>query len=597
MTTIIDPDSAHPIDFASGGYYESAAMLAAALFRVPCAVIHIAAHVTEATPHGPTRAIPSGMHADGGACHYSAPGYRIDEQGLLVRAADQPPLAGLPVNADDAPMRAFASRSLKDRDGVEMGALMLFDAVDRGGLDPSDEVRLAHLAAHLVDRMEILRDFHYRDRLTGLGNRGQFVRDAGIALERPREPGAGLWAAMIDVFPLENITRLVVAVGLAQVERAIERMAVRVMAALPPHCQAYRLGLARFGFVCEGGQEDVRRLAAGCVARFESPITVDDDLPLNLAAHAGVLPVQRDQLPQLISALFAVSESARERGVPVGVFDLQLVHRQRRHVLIINSIRGAVNALEQLRLVYQPRERLSDGVWTSVEALVRWRHPLLGEISPAEFVPLLEGTTLMPLLTDWVLDNALAQLSIWRETLPTLKMSINISASDLKRQDFSPSLRRAMQAHAIGSGCLELELTEGSLVRADTATLEMLEGLERCGIEIAVDDFGAGYSNLSQLSKLRYHVLKLDNALVRSVTANQRAAIIVQAIVGLAKQLGHRVVAEGVETEHLRDLSRQWGCDEVQGFFIARPMEVEALSALLVERVERRAAPRRRDAV
>lgn len=594
--TIDESDAAYPIRLAGGGYYESAAMLAASLFRAPCAVIRIDADVPEGFTRASSHAAPDAAPPAAG-CHYSSPGYVMDAAGQLLQATPRYALADAGYTQDEAPLAEFMRCPLADKDGSPLGMLMLFDHPGRPPLTPQGRRLLDRLAAHVVDRMQTLRDFHYRDYLTGLGNRGQFVRDARAALDRPRPAGNDLWAAMIDVMPLDNITRLVVAVGLAQVERAIERMAARVMASLPDGCRSYRLGLARFGFMCTGRQDDVRRLAAGCVARFDNPITVGDTLPLNLAAHAGVLPVQRNQLPQLISALFAVSESARERGVPVGVFDLQLVQRQRRHVLIINSIRGAVQAPDQLRLVYQPRERLCDGVWTSVEALVRWRHPQLGEISPAEFIPLLEGTTLMPLLTDWVLANALRQLAAWRKTLPRLKMSINVAATDLKRPDFTEVLRGAMAANGIDGGCIELELTEGSLVRADPATLEMLASLERCGIEIAVDDFGAGYSNLSQLAKLPYDALKLDNALVRSVSSNARAALIVQAIVGLAKQLGHRVVAEGVETAQLRDLSVQWGCDEVQGFFIARPMEPDALYSLLVDRVERRGAPRGRDAV
>ncbi|SAI69419.1 signalling protein [Bordetella ansorpii] len=591
--TIDESDALHPIGFAGGGYYESAALLAASLFKAPCVVIRVDADVPETLSH----ASPSAAPPVAAGWHYSTPGYAMDAAGQLVRGFMPFALAGVEPADDEPPLVEFMRCSLADKEGRPLGMLMLFDCAGRPPLTPKGRRLLERLAAHVVDRMQTLRDFHYRDHLTGLGNRGQFVRDARMALDRPRAQDADLWAAMIDVIPLDNITRLVVAMGLTQVERAIERMAARVMASLPGGCRTYRLGLARFGFMCSGKQDDVRRLAAGCVARFENPITVDDDLPLNLTAYAGVLPVRRSQLPQLISALFAVSESARERGVPVGVFDLQLVQRQRRHVLIINSIRQAVQAPDQLRLVFQPRERLSDGIWTSVEALVRWRHPLLGEISPTEFIPLLEGTTLMPLLTDWVLARAMSQLAEWRKTMPKLKMSINVAASDLKRPDFSAVLRGAMAANGIGSGCIELELTEGSLVRVDPATMEMLEGLERCGIEIAVDDFGAGYSNLSQLAKLPYDVLKLDNALVRSVSSNARAALIVQAIVGLAKQLGHRVVAEGVETLQLRDFSQQWGCDEVQGFFIARPMEPDALYPLLAQRVERRGAPRSQDAV
>jgi len=563
----------HSIDGATVGQWESAALLAATLFAIPCAVIRIEAHVLDAfsSVAGRTTA------ASDPAFYCSTPGYEVDDAGWLVRRGADPAAARHPGGGAEA-LAAFASCPLAGKDGQALGALLLFDTASRGPLSADERDLIAPLVALIAGCVEGRFVFRFRDPLTGLGNRAQFVHDARRALSSPPPSGAERWAVMIDVFPIESISRLVVAVGLPRVERAVERMSARVIVSLPRQCKVYRLGLARFGFLFDGRQDDACRLARDCVAYFDNPISVDDDLPLNLSAHASVMPVRADTVPELIGGLFAMAESARELGVPVHVFDPRLMARQRRHVLIINALRGAVAAPDQLRLVYQPRERLRDGQWTSVETLVRWQHPVLGDISPAEFIPILENTPLMPLLTDWVLEHALHQLAVWHRVAPELKMSINIAACDLKRSDFGISLRRAMQAHGIPGRRIELELTEGKLLQMDAVAAEALASLAQCGVEIALDDFGAGYSNLSQLSQLSYDVLKLDNALVRSVCSNPRAALIVKTVVGLAKQLGYRVVAEGIETAALRALSAQWGCDEAQGYFIARPMEARVFS-------------------
>ncbi|WP_233237162.1 bifunctional diguanylate cyclase/phosphodiesterase [Bordetella sp. LUAb4] len=447
------------------------------------------------------------------------------------------------------------------------------------------QIALDQLAAHIASGVRALQANHYEDHLTGLGNRHRFVLDAAAAMSE-RAPGVQvrLWAGIIDVLPLEDISRLVISAGLHRVELAISLMAERLVRTLPSGIRLYRLGLVRFGLFRDDTLEQMHGCLSKCVAEFEAPLRVDDVMQLDLCAVAGMIPVERGELDDLIAALYSTSIAARSQGRPVTVYNRQVLRTQQRHGMIVNSVRAAIASPRQLRLVYQPRERTADGNWTSVEALLRWNHPTLGDIPPGEFIPLVEHTALMPLLTDWVLGTGLRQLGEWQRALPALKMSINISASDLKRPGFDASVRRLMDENRVSARSLELEVTEGAIVRTERAVLETLGGLSRHGVEIAIDDFGAGYSNLTQLSELQVDVIKIDNRLVRAVAANPRAATIVQSVVDLAKRLGHRVVVEGVETAELKALSAHWGCDEMQGYYIARPMELSAMTQALATR-------------
>jgi len=511
----------------------------------------------------------------------------------------------LPAGAE---VRLRLSAEISGPDGACWGSLELFDgetpaAEDEDETKAEDEaakparpatalaatqaaqIALDQLAAHIASGVRALHAHRYEDHLTGLGNRHRFILDAAAALnERPADVQARLWAGIIDVLPLEDISRLVVSAGLHRVELAISLMAERLSRTLPSGVRLYRLGLVRFGLFRDDTLEHMHGCLSKCVAQFEAPLHVDDVMQLDLCAVAGMIPVERGELEDLIAALYSTSIAARSQGRPVTVYNRQVLRTQQRHGMIVNSVRAAIAAPGQLRLVYQPRERTADGNWTSVEALLRWHHPTLGEIPPGEFIPLVEHTALMPLLTDWVLGTGLRQLGQWQRELPALKMSINISASDLKRPNFDGRVRRLMDEHRVSARSLELEVTEGAIVRTERAVLETLGGLSRHGVEIAIDDFGAGYSNLTQLSELQVDVIKIDNRLVRAVAANPRAATIVQSVVDLAKRLGHRVVVEGVETAELKALSAHWGCDEMQGYYIARPMELAAMTQALATR-------------
>jgi EAL domain-containing protein (putative c-di-GMP-specific phosphodiesterase class I) len=213
----------------------------------------------------------------------------------------------------------------------------------------------------------------------------------------------------------------------------------------------------------------------------------------------------------------------------------------------------------------------------TVEALLRWQHPVLGPISPAEFIPLAEKTALIRSLSLWVLRKAVAQAVIWQAQGYAFKVAMNVSAIDLANSSFSDALFEQLSVSGLDPSGFELEFTESALCDNLEVTRLQLERLRGLNIDIAIDDFGTGYSNWTYLRQLPATTVKLDKSLVENIDSNDKDRGLVEAIVDLAKRLGYRVVAEGAETEGVYEILCELGCHEVQGFLVARPMTVSAL--------------------
>ena len=217
---------------------------------------------------------------------------------------------------------------------------------------------------------------------------------------------------------------------------------------------------------------------------------------------------------------------------------------------------------------------------------MRWTHPELGRIGPAEFIPLAEKTALVHSLSLWVMAEALRQVGEWSSQGLELAVSINISAGDLESPVFVERLQRAMQRLDVAPQWLELEFTESVLIRNPGVVNKQLMRLRDIGVKVAIDDFGTGYSNWSYLRQIDASGLKLDKSFVDGLQANTADRHMAQTIIELAHKLGFRVIAEGVETQEDYDLLACWGCDEVQGYLIAKPMPPESLFTWLAQRPE-----------
>jgi diguanylate cyclase (GGDEF)-like protein len=247
---------------------------------------------------------------------------------------------------------------------------------------------------------------------------------------------------------------------------------------------------------------------------------------------------------------------------------------------------GLFRALDQQEFTidYQPQIDISSGRIIGAEALVRWQHPQLGLIGPANFIPLAEETGLIVPLGEWVMKTALAQMYKWHRLghVP-IRIAVNLSAIQISQVDFPARIARVLGESELDSRYLELEITESALMRNIEPNIERLRMARKLGISFALDDFGTGYSSLSYLRQLPIERLKMDVSFVRGLTTDPGGEILVKAIIGLAKSLGLKVLAEGVETREQFNLLQSNGCDEMQGYLFSAPLHEDAFEAMLAD--------------
>ncbi len=237
---------------------------------------------------------------------------------------------------------------------------------------------------------------------------------------------------------------------------------------------------------------------------------------------------------------------------------------------------------DEMELYYQPKVSLSDNRLVGAEALIRWKHPVLGMVSPGKFIPIAEETGLIASIGDWVITTACAQIRTWREAqLPLVPIAVNLSAQQFRQGDLVDCIYRAVEEVEIPPGLLELELTETAVMENAEVTIAILGQLHERGHSIAVDDFGTGYSSLSYLKRFPLNRLKIDRSFVQDLTTSPTGAEIVSAIIRMAHSLNLAVVAEGVETADQLAQVKSLGCEDVQGFYFGRPVPAEDFAALM----------------
>ncbi|MGE4337503.1 MAG: EAL domain-containing protein [Pigmentiphaga sp.] len=263
------------------------------------------------------------------------------------------------------------------------------------------------------------------------------------------------------------------------------------------------------------------------------------------------------------------------------LFLAELQARSSRQLQLSNALHDAVR-LGQLSLVYQPQYWLAERKLGGVEALVRWQHPEFGAVSPAEFIPLAEANGLIVPIGGWVLREAMSQARRWQdEGLQPLTMAVNLSPGQLQEGDLLATLDDALVQSGLDPRWLELELTESMAMNDPEGFLAIVERLHQRGVQLALDDFGTGYSSLSHLKRMWLHRLKIDKSFVDELPSDDSAVSIIQAVIGMAHNLGLRTIAEGVETAEQVEILRRLGCDEIQGYWYGRPLPPEALPAFL----------------
>jgi diguanylate cyclase len=451
-------------------------------------------------------------------------------------------------------------------------------------------VNVRELAQLAVSRREALTD-----ELTGLGNRRAVLRRVE-ELCADREP---VVLALLDLDKFKEVND---GLGHSAGDDLLRLVAERLQGALSPTDLAGRLGGDEFAVVARlagpGSPED-QAAAIGRVLsdQLVEPLEVGG-LSLHVSCSVGltvrVATADGDlDAPATRSLMFrqadAAMYAAKRSGAQVVVYDADRHGDSSGHLALVEEMRHGL-AVGEFVLHHQPQVDIATGRTVGVEALVRWAHPTRGLLGPAEFLPLAEVHGLMGALTDTVLSQAIAQAADWRRSGHDLRVSVNLSASNLLDTALPQRVADLLATHAVPPSSIVLEVTESVLLSDPERSLAVVAALAALGTTVSIDDFGTGYASLTYLRQLPVGELKLDRSFTVDLLTDARAAAIIASTIGLAHQLGLQVVAEGVEdAATLRDLE-QLGCDESQGYLHSRPLPAAELEEWLVRQGARAAA-------
>jgi diguanylate cyclase len=328
-------------------------------------------------------------------------------------------------------------------------------------------------------------------------------------------------------------------------------------------------------------ESDVVALVEEVGLRCREPLATSGfALHASTVLGVAVAPRHGNSANELLRCAEVAVETATQKRLAHSFFERASDEVQRRRLKLGAELPVAL-ATGQLFLLYQPKVRMSDRRVTGLEALVRWRHPTLGTISPAEFIPIAERTGASGALTRWVLRTALAQLARWVERGVRVEMAVNFSAADILDRSMLQHVLEVLRDTQVPAGSLTVEITESVLLHEPEAARQNMELLRVAGVRFSIDDFGTGYSSLSQLRDLAADELKIDQSFVRRLADAPEHQAVIRAIVDLAHGLGLRIVAEGVETEAQWRLLVELGCDYAQGYLTGRPQSAEDLAPVL----------------
>jgi diguanylate cyclase (GGDEF)-like protein len=445
-----------------------------------------------------------------------------------------------------------------------------------------------------------LRHVAYHDSLTGLPNR---LRALDHLAELHADTLARGQHGAVLLIDLDNFKTINDALGHPIGDRMLEAIADRLLAAAPPDAMLARLGGDEFVLVLgplagapAAVQAQAEQAAERMVARLAEPVTVDSRI-LAVGASVGValFPAGEEGVADLLRRADIALYRAKAAGRNTVRLFLEPMQQEADTRLTLE--RGLRTALEQDRmptqfaLHFQPQVNRR-GELLGAEALLRWQHPQLGELSPSVFIPLAEETGLIHALGTWVIGQACAHIRAWDRDGVAFggRLAVNVSAWQLNHPHFAAQLEAQVRAAGIEPSRLTLELTESALLQDFDSALETLNQLSETGFRLALDDFGTGYSSLSYLQRLPLDVLKVDRAFVSELSPNA-ANPLASFIIDVAHRLGIAAVAEGVETVPQRLALERIGCDGLQGFLICRPVDEPGFRRWLAEHQQARALP------
>lgn len=442
---------------------------------------------------------------------------------------------------------------------------------------------VALLALAPVERERArLQYWSLHDRVTGLPNRGFFVHRLETLVARSRDDKSEFALVFIGLDRFKDINE---AMGHAYGDKVLRKIAERIADSIQPGDQAFRLNGDEFSVILREPDElrALQKRVQKLVARITSPMH-NGEQNHQLAASVGVgrFPHDASSAETLMQvtdqAMHVIKENGRNN---VSYYQAQLDSQANLGLALRDGMREAIRR-NQFELYYQPIVHVASRRVVSVEALLRWRHPVHGLVPPNLFLAVAEDIGLLRQVDDWVIRESLRQRARWTEAgLPAFKVGINLSPQRFQEPGLLSQIDKALADHGVTPDVLALEVTEGALARNAERVAETLTRCHRRGVQIVLDDFGTGYSSLSLLKLFPIDVLKVDKSFVDGLPNDRSDCTLASAIIGLSHSLGIAVVAEGVETLAQFDHLISLGCENMQGFLIARPLPSSGLEALV----------------
>ncbi|MFW9267379.1 putative bifunctional diguanylate cyclase/phosphodiesterase [Pseudomonas sp. NR3] len=449
--------------------------------------------------------------------------------------------------------------------------------------DALDEATLRRCLRHVRERGMLentLQRLAEQDPLTGIANRQGF--QTLLAARLAENEGRGLALGHLD---LDNFRHANDALGHQAGDRLILQVVSRLKGALEAGDQLARLGSDEFALLIDTRRAPQRAewMAERIIEAMAEPYWVDgESLLIGCSLGIAHARAQAGADPLMWHAHIAMQQAKSTQGCTFHIFNERINRNARSLADLESELRRALRR-DELELHYQPRLNLADGTIVGLEALVRWRHGERGLLPPSEFVPLAEQSGLIVPLGYWVIARALRDMQDLRERgQAPLHMAINLSFRQFQDSQLLPTLSRLIAERGVEAQWLEFELTETAVMRRSELVKQTMDALGRLGVRFSLDDFGTGFSSFVHLNSLPIALLKIDKSFVGGMEQREENRKLVHAMINLAHNLNLEVVAEGVETREQLELLRGFGCDQVQGFLISKPLPLAELVEYLM---------------
>lgn len=437
---------------------------------------------------------------------------------------------------------------------------------------------------------EIINHMAYYDTLTNLPNRVMFNNHLQAALATGRSEGntVALMFLDLDRFKMINDT-----LGHAMGDQLLQGVAQRLRYCAGEDVMVARMGGDEFTVLMPTITlvEEATRLAQVIIDVLRQPFKIEGfEIHTTTSIGISLFPQDGDDAQMLMKNADTAMYRSKEQGRNnYALYNSKMNDRGIERLALENDLRYALER-DEFALYYQPRVNIQSGEIIGMEALLRWKHPELGMVSPAEFIPIAEETGLIVPIGEWVLRTACEQNKKWQDAgYPPLVVAVNLSARQFQSYNIVEAIQNVLKETALDPEYLEVEITEGITMHDVDYTIATLEQLSAMGLQISIDDFGTGYSSLNYLKKFPIHTLKIDQSFVREITIDPYNAAIVTTVIYLAQNLKLKVIAEGVETQEQFTYLAEHQCDEMQGYLFSRPVPSDEFEKLLQARMVKNA--------